>query len=489
MPSFSERFHEHTKYNPETIAKTGGATPRTEGLFRSGKDPLALEIHPCLSYLADSKPLSHSNWLSSPSSARQDPSGFVASLAYFSVGITHILRSADEHFYFRANPSAGGLYPTELYVALRNHPHFADGLYYFHPLELSFWPIMSFDPWPLLQNCFFDGDCLEDAQVLLLYTARAPKAVWRYKDRAYRRMHLDTGHALGNSTAFLDYHGHPYQILSGFNDAKLAQRMGLDLLEEPVLCALATRWDGQELRPAHFYRSPNPSLAVKQTDLSLAIYQNQILVEQCTDAEIVLPQLQSAKAGDISLELEPELEYQTPLNIRMRRSCRQFQADTLELDQFSACLAYACQDIQKLPGSELLEHYLVLRRVSGIEPGIYRFDPITHSMEKVQDFVSWEPFAMALLNQDIGMECSALWIFASKLSLLTEQYGDRGYRYQGLCAGLLGERLNLAGVEHGIGISGLGGYFDDLLNDLLGLDRTKAILYGSCMGLENESLD
>lgn len=488
MASFSERFHEYTKYNPDTIARSGKIGTVQEPLFRPGKDPEAIELHPYLSYLANQAPSSLQSWLASPQTALLDPSGFVAALCYFSVGITHIMRSESEHYYFRANPSAGGLYPTEMYLALRNHPVFADGLYYFHPLQLSLWPVMSFDPWPLLQSTFFDQDTVSEANVLLLYTARANKSVWRYQDRAYRRMLLDTGHALGNSTAFLEYHHHPYQILNGYKDSVLCQRLGLEMLDEPVLSALALRHDGEILAPSLIYRSPSPKEALSSTSLSQAFYQNQIAVEQCISAHAV----QNPKpALDFKTELSweyPALQPHIPINIRLRRSCRQFAPKAMDLDPLAQCLQYAFASHHQLPGADSIEHYLVLRSVHGMEPGVYRYHPLNHSLIKLQELHHWEAYHNACLQQEVSADCAALWFMASDLAPLMEELGDRAYRYQTLQCGLWGERLHLAGIECGLGISGLGGYFDDLINDLLGLEHTKAILYGCSLGLEYENL-
>lgn len=488
MASFSERFHEYTKYNPDTIARSGKIGSVQEPLFRPGKDPEAIELHPYLSYLASQAPLSIQSWLASPQTALLDPSGFVAALCYFSVGITHIMRSETEHFYFRANPSAGGLYPTEMYLALRQHPVFADGLYYFHPLQLSLWPVMSFDPWPLLQSTFFDQDTVSEANILVIYTARANKSVWRYQDRAYRRMLLDTGHALGNSTAFLEYHHHPYQILHGYKDSVLCQRLGLEMLDEPVLSALALRHDGESLTPSQYYRSPSPKEALSSTSLNQAFYQNQIAVEQCHQALPVELPLLDLPPEDVFHWDFSALQPHIPINIRLRRSCRQFAPQAIDQDQLAQCLQFAFAGQHQLPGASSIEHYLVIRSVHGLEPGIYRYQPISQSLNKTQDLHHWEAYHNACLQQEVSASCSALWLMASDLAPMMELLGDRAYRYQSLQCGLWGERLHLAGIECGLGISGVGGYFDDLINDLLGLEHTKAILYGCSLGLEYEHL-
>jgi hypothetical protein len=49
-------------------------------------------------------------------------------------------------------------------------------------------------------------------------------------------------------------------------------------------------------------------------------------------------------------------------------------------------------------------------------------------------------------------------------------------------AGHHGERLNIAAEALRLGASGIGGYFDDLVNETLGLDLAEAILYVTAVG-------
>ena len=49
-------------------------------------------------------------------------------------------------------------------------------------------------------------------------------------------------------------------------------------------------------------------------------------------------------------------------------------------------------------------------------------------------------------------------------------------------AGQIGERINLAAVHLGLGSSGIGGFYDDEVADLLGLPNSMAILYLTTIG-------
>jgi nitroreductase len=63
-----------------------------------------------------------------------------------------------------------------------------------------------------------------------------------------------------------------------------------------------------------------------------------------------------------------------------------------------------------------------------------------------------------------------------------KRQGERAYRYLHLDAGMIGERLDLAALAEGLGASGIGGFFDDQVTDLLGIPREQAVIYITVIG-------
>jgi nitroreductase len=49
-------------------------------------------------------------------------------------------------------------------------------------------------------------------------------------------------------------------------------------------------------------------------------------------------------------------------------------------------------------------------------------------------------------------------------------------------AGHLGQRLNLAAIGLGLGVSGIAGFFDDLVNEVLSIPNDEAVLYITTLG-------
>ena len=49
-------------------------------------------------------------------------------------------------------------------------------------------------------------------------------------------------------------------------------------------------------------------------------------------------------------------------------------------------------------------------------------------------------------------------------------------------AGHIGQRLNLEAIRLGLGVSGIGGFFDDEVNRLLDIPEREACIYITCLG-------
>jgi SagB-type dehydrogenase family enzyme len=73
-------------------------------------------------------------------------------------------------------------------------------------------------------------------------------------------------------------------------------------------------------------------------------------------------------------------------------------------------------------------------------------------------------------------------IHTADLPRAVARYGDRAYRYLHLDAGHLGQRLNVAAIRLGLGVSGIGGFFDDQVNDMLGIPEREAVVYLTTLG-------
>ncbi|NEO60876.1 MAG: SagB/ThcOx family dehydrogenase, partial [Moorea sp. SIO4G2] len=81
-----------------------------------------------------------------------------------------------------------------------------------------------------------------------------------------------------------------------------------------------------------------------------------------------------------------------------------------------------------------------------------------------------------------GRDARAVVFHTADLQKAVARLGDRAYRYLHMDAGHLGQRLNLAAIYLGLGVSGIGGFFDDQVNEVLGIPVDEAVVYITTLG-------
>ena len=86
------------------------------------------------------------------------------------------------------------------------------------------------------------------------------------------------------------------------------------------------------------------------------------------------------------------------------------------------------------------------------------------------------------LGQELGRDAAAVVFHTADLEKAVTKVGDRAYRYLHMDAGHLGQRMNLAAIHLGLGVSGIAGFFDDQVNEVLGIPSDEAVLYITTLG-------
>ena len=98
----------------------------------------------------------------------------------------------DPQWNFRAAPSAGSLYPLEVYVVNSN------GVYHYDPLKHSLTQVTKGDKRPNLSRAALAQNYIEEAPINILITALFNKTRTKYGSRAERYVHMEAGHAAEN---------------------------------------------------------------------------------------------------------------------------------------------------------------------------------------------------------------------------------------------------------------------------------------------------
>jgi SagB-type dehydrogenase family enzyme len=186
--------------------------------------------------------------------------------------------------------------------------------------------------------------------------------------------------------------------------------------------------------------------------------------------------------------------------IEARRSRREFGPDPIAGDEVATLLhaGYGVTHSLESPdgsgslplravpsGGALypLELYLAAVRVTGLEAGLYHFDPFLRSLEVVRIGVSADDVAALSTYPEIVSACSALIFVAAVFGRTRFKYGLRGYRFALLEAGHVGQNVVLAATALGLAAVPLGGFYDRLTDEFLDLDGVNAsTLYAIAAG-------
>ena len=101
-------------------------------------------------------------------------------------------------FSLRASPSAGALYPIELYVVINNVQDLPSGLYHYLPRHHALLTIKIGDLRSDIGQACLGQDFVGQAGAALVMTAIYSRTTGRYGDRGVRYVHLEAGHISQN---------------------------------------------------------------------------------------------------------------------------------------------------------------------------------------------------------------------------------------------------------------------------------------------------
>lgn len=183
-----------------------------------------------------------------------------------------------------------------------------------------------------------------------------------------------------------------------------------------------------------------------------------------------------------------------------RRSCRSLAADPLPLATAAALLHAAYGVTAVGPGEQTfravpsggalypLELTLVAWAVDGLEPGVYHFDPLARELERLPSAGDRERVRAAMIYPELVERAPALVAISARFWRSRFKYGLRAYRFTLLEAGHVAHALLLGATAHGLGAVAVGGFYDALVDEVLGVDGVEeASLYAVAIGARGES--
>ncbi len=182
--------------------------------------------------------------------------------------------------------------------------------------------------------------------------------------------------------------------------------------------------------------------------------------------------------------------------IEGRRSVREYSDEPLTLRELS-WLLWCTQGVKEVVGTtatlrnvpsagarHAFETYLLVNRVVGLRPGLYRFLATKHKLVEFNSEADLaDKITEACYRQSIVKRSAATFIWVAVTYRMRWRYSERGYRYLHLDAGHVCQNLYLAAEATGSGACAIGAYYDDEINGVLGLDGDeKFVIYVATVG-------
>jgi SagB-type dehydrogenase family enzyme len=128
----------------------------------------------------------------------------------------------------RATPSAGGLYPLELYALLRSATGLEPGTWHYTPITHGLERMAGPIPSPTVRELFAGQAPVAEAAAVVVMAAAVRRCMPKYGDRAYRYLLIEVGHAGQNVNLAAACLGLGSLDVGAFADLELGAALGLD---------------------------------------------------------------------------------------------------------------------------------------------------------------------------------------------------------------------------------------------------------------------
>ncbi|MCG6910266.1 MAG: SagB/ThcOx family dehydrogenase [Deltaproteobacteria bacterium] len=436
----------------------------------------------------------------------------LATILSLANGVTAKRHYGSQTMLFRSSPSAGALYPNEIYVASGSVDGLDPGLYNFQVPDASLEKISDVSMLAGIDAALTNhGGPLP--VVSMPVTAIFFRSAWKYRARAFRYVLLDAGHLIENLVLAIVATGFRASVHYDFDDDAMTRCLGIDAKRE--VCLAIINLYGIAHRAAEPpVGGDQPSTPEDRHTLlqDMAGTSRVAAVEKGYDA--ILAAYRAGKATP-SIADDGTIPHQTvgtsprswfPLrdpglfreahsyvkSVARRRSRRNFVPRPLNTSHAMALLKSLCPsnhpdaDDGDVYGGCVASGFAAVN-VEGFDPGIYLLDAVRRAYGPT-DSSSDSGGALGL---EIARTClDQAWlkngalhvVFMANLSCLDRHYGARGYRYAMMNAGRAGQRIYLAATALGCGVCGIGAIYDDEAARLLALNKDSALLYLVAVG-------
>jgi len=384
----------------------------------------------------------------------------LAAALFFSAGVMRVKTyPGGGQVHFRAAPSTGALYQTEVYVVAGAVEGLEAGVYHFGPGDFALRRLRAGDWRGTLARAAAD-EAIAAQPATLVLSAIYWRNTWKYQARGYRHLFWDSGSMLCQLLAVARALDLPARLVAGFVDAEVDALLGLDPTKEGALVLAPL---GAPSTPAPPPATVTP-LALATVPLSPREVDYPLLREAYDDSTLPTPTdvatwRADGGGGQVLHSDISGLHAPSPRSIgdtiARRGSTREFSGDPIGREPLMAALDHAGLPIPMDVPDGSVDLYVNVHAVDGVQPGAYAYDRGSRALILLHAGDVRRTSAFLCLEQALGGTSSATVFFLSDLGRVLTRWGNRGYRLANLEAGLRGGRLYLAAYGQGFGATGL----------------------------------
>ena len=388
-----------------------------------------------------------------------------------------------DRYSLRVNPSSGNLHPTETYLGISDFQGLDNGLYHYradrHALELR-----SPGEWTRRLTRELRIEEFGAPALIIGLTSIFWREAWKYRERAYRYCCHDLGHAMMSillAAGALGLHG---GAIGQFGDARLSRSLGLLGGDEAPMAFLVfpsfqSKEQSLSFPQEEFFGTANELSAEESPcDLLLEMHRATILQEFALQ-----PVTKNKECGENRFPGKPETDRPLRRVVRLRRSALDFdpQSSLMARTELEKLLEFATLDwpadwrgnllnasISRAKPQAFVTLYLYIHRVSGCDPGVYRWHGSTRSLQQLHHGDVKRAAAFLSLEQSLAANGCLVISMIADLQSAAQIFGNRGYRYVYFEAGAIGQRLYLGAEALGWNATGIGAFYDDDVHRYLG---------------------
>ncbi len=375
---------------------------------------------------------------------------------YLIAGITAKKTYPGVEYYLRVNPSAGALYPNEIYFQVRNEKEFEDGIYHYEVGSSNLTLLKKLkENEGIESNLGFDNTY--DGFIFLISSIYY-RSSWKYKNRAFRYCLLDAGHLIGTMEASSYIYDKNIKTFFDFDKKSLNKLFSFDEKEFFTACVVCfNKEHKKDVSPVHLELPLVDGTAHKE---EFNLYEKNEVIKNAYEESL---KLNHKNPNNNSLDLHLNKNYFKEIVLK-RRSIREFTKKSITKEQFE-CIYNMISGHFTSDTDENIDIFYVINRVENMKMGLYKNKNILRIGEESKKA------GYLCLEQTLGSFSAVTFFFTTKSNNYQEAYQK---------AGVIGQRLYLISNYLGIGCSGIGAYYDDEVCEFI--KEQQMILYAMAIG-------